>query len=298
MSQMLSAQKTLPSDGSPAPPLSQMPQVAPSVAQHEQAAQQHPGRAHGKLAEWMVSNGSMPVEQQEESTLRLDADERLFGEFGAKRERSLAAAKLVKKERVKKERARKEGVKREGVRKEGAKKEGIKKEGVNKEGANTEGVRKEGAKKEGVKKEGLKKAAVKKAAVQVEGGALPLGGELIDSSAMAQMISAQMQSTKIDGVQKARRRNVGEGEGRAPVEPRKRSKKESANPPVLAADGVTFIYPCGKCEKTFESRAALSGHTRFCSGGNWRCEWCKCKETETPCKVCATAQRCSDAVHL
>jgi hypothetical protein len=93
-----------------------------------------------------------------------------------------------------------------------------------------------------------------------------------------------------DDANQAKRRNTA-ADGRPAGEPRKRSRKEPTVVGVVAADGVTVTFPCSKCEKSFESRAALSGHTRFCSGGMWRCEWCECKETETPSKVRVARQR-------
>jgi len=99
-------------------------------------------------------------------------------------------------------------------------------------------------------------------------------------------------ATAPNGVKKPKRHSPGApADGRPAGEPRKRSKKEAAVVGVLADDGVTVTYPCSKCEKSFESRPALSGHTRFCSGGTWRCEWCDCKETETPSKVCGATTR-------
>ena len=43
---------------------------------------------------------------------------------------------------------------------------------------------------------------------------------------------------------------------------------------------MTGKYPCDKCGRQFESIASLSGHGRFCDGGNWRCQWCDCKRDE------------------
>ena len=39
---------------------------------------------------------------------------------------------------------------------------------------------------------------------------------------------------------------------------------------------------CTTCPATYESRAQLFGHVRFCEGQNvWSCEWCGCRESET-----------------
>ena len=35
----------------------------------------------------------------------------------------------------------------------------------------------------------------------------------------------------------------------------------------------------------FTNRLTLSAHLRICTGGKWECEWCGCKETETPSKA-------------
>jgi hypothetical protein len=36
-------------------------------------------------------------------------------------------------------------------------------------------------------------------------------------------------------------------------------------------------HTCPQCSKVFDSTLGLSGHQRFCDGGNWRCEWCQCQ---------------------
>eukprot|EP00936_MAST-01D_sp_MAST-1D-sp1_P001661 g1661.t1 len=51
-----------------------------------------------------------------------------------------------------------------------------------------------------------------------------------------------------------------------------------SGPPQQNADGK---YVCPACEKTFDSIPGLGGHMRFCSGGNWTCEWCGIPELET-----------------
>lgn len=48
--------------------------------------------------------------------------------------------------------------------------------------------------------------------------------------------------------------------------------------PVLANERGK--YPCESCGKEMDSIAALGGHRRFCDGGAWRCDWCKCTATE------------------
>jgi hypothetical protein len=111
-------------------------------------------------------------------------------------------------------------------------------------------------------------------------------------------------ATAPDAAKKPKRRSPGAAADGVPAgEPRKKAKREPTVAGVLTDDGVTVIFPCSKCEKSFESRAALSGHTRFCSGGMWRCEWCDCKETETPSKARAgrpaiSPRRCSPVCAL
>jgi len=75
--------------------------------------------------------------------------------------------------------------------------------------------------------------------------------------------------------QKAAKRKSADGEAGAG---RKRSK-------VKQSPDSEGQFPCSSCEKRFDSRAALSGHSRFCTRGEWRCEWCRCKETETTSKA-------------
>ena len=48
--------------------------------------------------------------------------------------------------------------------------------------------------------------------------------------------------------------------------------------PLLANDRGK--YACEHCAKELDSIAALGGHRRFCDGGAWRCDWCKCTATE------------------
>ena len=57
-----------------------------------------------------------------------------------------------------------------------------------------------------------------------------------------------------------------------------RWKSGHTGPPERNEDGR---YPCDKCERTFETFAALGVHSRNCDGGNWRCNWCKCSAQET-----------------
>ncbi|KAJ8603590.1 hypothetical protein CTAYLR_004836 [Chrysophaeum taylorii] len=37
---------------------------------------------------------------------------------------------------------------------------------------------------------------------------------------------------------------------------------------------------CDRCGKVCATAVALSGHKRFCDGGVWRCDWCKCRADE------------------
>ena len=57
-----------------------------------------------------------------------------------------------------------------------------------------------------------------------------------------------------------------------------RWKSGHTGPPERNEDGR---YPCDKCERTFETFAALGVHSRNCDGGNWRCNWCKCSAQVT-----------------
>ena len=42
---------------------------------------------------------------------------------------------------------------------------------------------------------------------------------------------------------------------------------------------------CPTCQWPFGSRVTLANHIRQCTGGTWACEWCGCRETETPSKA-------------
>ena len=102
---------------------------------------------------------------------------------------------------------------------------------------------------------------------------------------MSQKALASSQLSSIPTIHKPSKRKAnpdagsGDGVAKAPAPARKRSKAAKVEP------GENGKFPCGSCEKRFDSRAALSGHTRFCTGGDWRCGWCNCKETETPSKA-------------
>jgi hypothetical protein len=48
------------------------------------------------------------------------------------------------------------------------------------------------------------------------------------------------------------------------------------------ADGK-FICDKG-CGRLFDAMAGIASHRRNCTGGRWACDWCACKETETPGK--------------
>ena len=49
-------------------------------------------------------------------------------------------------------------------------------------------------------------------------------------------------------------------------------------PPQRNSDG---LYVCDSCSATFETNRGLGSHRRGCTGGNWKCAWCACSETET-----------------
>ena len=70
-------------------------------------------------------------------------------------------------------------------------------------------------------------------------------------------------------------------EGAAAPRKRARPKPKSA---LREATRIPGGFPCPNCERVFDSKTSLSGHARYCTGGNWECEWCACKETETPSK--------------
>ena len=62
-------------------------------------------------------------------------------------------------------------------------------------------------------------------------------------------------------------------------------------------------FICPKCDRDFETIAALGVHGRHCNGGTWRCEWCSCSREETSgrgpgptgsgtlCSACASRYR-------
>ena len=39
-------------------------------------------------------------------------------------------------------------------------------------------------------------------------------------------------------------------------------------------------FLCENCGREFDSAGAVSGHQRFCDGGKWRCNWCKCDSSQ------------------
>ena len=45
------------------------------------------------------------------------------------------------------------------------------------------------------------------------------------------------------------------------------------------------MYICGACGAKFETIRGLGSHKRGCTGGSWRCEWCKADETMTAGKA-------------
>jgi hypothetical protein len=49
-------------------------------------------------------------------------------------------------------------------------------------------------------------------------------------------------------------------------------------PPKKNAAGE-FI--CDKCKTTFKTMRGLGSHRRGCTGGKWRCGWCKCQESRS-----------------
>ena len=81
---------------------------------------------------------------------------------------------------------------------------------------------------------------------------------------------------------KRRAKPQAEGEEGAAAPPKRaRPKPKSA---LREATRIPGGFPCPNCERVFDSKTSLSGHGRYCTGGNWECEWCACKETETPSK--------------
>eukprot|EP01043_Picozoa_sp_COSAG02_P023746 COSAG02_NODE_1276_length_13504_cov_15.182618_8_plen_2319_part_00 len=61
-----------------------------------------------------------------------------------------------------------------------------------------------------------------------------------------------------------------------------RWKSGHTSAPQQDADGN---YLCQACGAKFETIRGLGSHRRGCTGGKWRCEWCKCDETGTTGKA-------------
>jgi hypothetical protein len=44
-------------------------------------------------------------------------------------------------------------------------------------------------------------------------------------------------------------------------------------------------YPCPTCQQGLASLELMAQHLRHCTGGKWQCDWCACKEIDTPSKA-------------
>ena len=73
-------------------------------------------------------------------------------------------------------------------------------------------------------------------------------------------------STSAGGGGAAQRKGGAAGRGR------------KAPPAAYEKDEATGKYKCSNvgCVSLFDTVGALAGHRRFCDGGLWRCDWCKC----------------------
>lgn len=61
---------------------------------------------------------------------------------------------------------------------------------------------------------------------------------------------------------------AGKARRKPPDDPEVAARRKRPKVSLKAAEGAADgAFPCTTCEKVFESRAALSGHGRFCSGG-------------------------------
>lgn len=69
-----------------------------------------------------------------------------------------------------------------------------------------------------------------------------------------------------------------------PSKRRRSSCSRGLSAAARARDGDTDAQSqgttCDRCGKTLATAIALSGHKRFCDGGAWRCDWCKCRADE------------------